>query len=127
MTDKVQDKERHDALAALTRGLPPYSAAIAGRAYDAGYKNGNNDGMKGAYVEGLVDAHQYISKAFIACACLALRDLFGYGPQRLQRVCDAIRQKQLTVIDLSEPIRRCKEEFGLVLEDEVTTPLEEDE
>jgi hypothetical protein len=30
-------------------------------------------------------------------------------------------------IDISETIKRCREEFGLVLEDEVTTMPEEDE
>lgn len=127
MADKGQEKERREALAALTRGLSSYSAVIAGRAYDAGYKNGRYDGMEGAYIEGFADANVYGSRAFIACTCMALRELFGFGSQRMQRVCDEIQHKLLTEIDISDTIRRCKEEFGLVLEDEVTTPLEEDE
>lgn len=126
MSDKVTEKQRRDALATLTRGLPTYSAVIAGKAYDAGYKHGHYDGMKGAYIEGFVDANHYGSKMYIACTCLALRELHGFGPKRMQAVCDAIQHKLLTEIDISETIKRCQEEFGLVLEDEVTAPIEEE-
>jgi hypothetical protein len=126
MADKVQEKQRREALATLTHGLSTYSAVIAGKAYDAGYKNGHYDGMKGAYIEGFVDANEYGSKAVIACTCVALRDLYGFGQKRMQAVHDAIRHKLLTEIDISETIKRCQEEFGLVLEDEVTAPIEEE-
>lgn len=126
MNDKVQEKERRDALATLTRGLPPYSAVIAGKAYDAGYKNGHFDGMKSAYTEGCVDATLYGRRAHIACTCLALRELYGFGPKRMQAVRDAIQHKLLTEIDISETIKRCQEEFGLMLEDEVTAPIEDE-
>ena len=124
MADK--EKQKRDALNPLTRGQTLLTQVIAGKAYDTGYENGRYDGMKGAYIEGFVDANQYGSKAFIACTCMALRELHGFGSKRMQAVCDAIQHKLLTEIDIRETIRRCQEEFGLVLEDEVTTPIEDD-
>lgn len=123
----MNNDDKKKALRPLCKGLGTYPSVIAGRAYDAGYKNGHYDGMKGAYLEGFVDANEYASKAVIACTCVALRDLYGFGQKRMQAVHDAIRQKLLMEIDISETIKRCREEFGLVLEDEATTRPEEDE
>ena len=122
----MNNDDKKKALRPLCKGLGAYPSVIAGRAYDAGYKSGHYDGMKGAYIEGFVDANQYGSKMYIACSCLALRELYGFGPKRMQAVCDAIQHKLLTEIDISETIKRCQEEFGLVLEDEVTAPIEEE-
>lgn len=124
MDKKAMDKR--NALAGLTRGLPPYSAVIAGRAYDAGYQHGKADGAEGAFTEGFSSANRYGSKAFIACTCLALRELHGFGAKRMQDICNAIQEKLLTEIDINETIKRCEEEFGLMLLDEVTTPPEDD-
>ena len=124
MDKKTMDKR--NALAGLTRGLPAYSAVIAGRAYDAGYQNGKADGAEGAFTEGFTAANRYGSKAFIACTCKALRELHGFGAKRMQDVCDAIQQNLLTEIDINETIEWCENEFGLMLLDEVTTPPEDD-
>lgn len=121
-----KDMDKRKALAGLTRGVNAYSAVIAGRAYDAGYQNGKADGAEGAFTEGLTAANRYGSKAFIACTCLALRELYGFGAKRMQDICNAIQEKLLTEIDINETIKRCEEEFGLMLLDEVTTPPEDD-
>lgn len=121
-----QDKDKRNALAELTCGLNVYSAVIAGKAYDAGYQNGKADGAEGAFTEGFTAANRYCSKAFIACTCLALRELHGFGAKRMQDVCDAIQHKLLTEIDINETIKHCEDEFGLMLLDEVTTPPEDD-
>lgn len=124
MDKKAMDKR--NALAVLTRGLNAYSAVIAGRAYDAGYQHGKADGAEGAFTEGFTAANRYGSKAFIACTCLALRELHGFGAKRMQDICNAIQEKLLTEIDINETIERCEKEFGLMLLDELTEPLEDD-
>ena len=121
-----QAMDKWKAMSALTRGLNAYGAVIAGRAYDAGYQNGKADGAEGAFTEGFSQANRYGSKAFIACTCLALRELYGFGAKRMQDICNAIQEKLLTEIDINETIKRCEEEFGLMLLDEVTTPPEDD-
>lgn len=121
-----QAMDKWKAMSALTRGLNAYGAVIAGRAYDAGYQNGKADGAEGAFTEGFSTANRYGSKAFIACTCLALRELHGFGAKRMQDICNAIQEKLLTEIDINETIERCEEEFGLMLLDEVTTPPEDD-
>ena len=121
-----QETDKRNALAVLTHGLNAYSAVIAGRAYDAGYQNGKADGAEGAFTEGFTAANRYGSKAFIACTCLALRKLYRFGPWRMQKVCNAIQDELLYSIDINETVKRCEEEFGLILEDEVTTPPEDD-
>lgn len=117
---------KKEALLPLSIGLNTYSKVMLGRAYDAGYQRGKADGAEGAYLEGFTAANRYGSKAFIACTCLALRKLYRFGPWRMQKVCNAIQDELLYSIDINETVKRCEEEFGLILEDEVTTPPEDD-
>lgn len=121
-----QETDKRNAMAGVTRGLPAYSAVIASRAYDAGYQNGKADGAEGAFMAGFRQANRYGSKAFIACTCLALRELYGFGAKRMQDICNGIREKLLMEIDINETIERCEKEFGLILLDELTDPSEDE-
>ena len=117
---------KKEALLPLSIGLNTYSKVMLGRAYDAGFQNGKAENVEDAYRAGFTAANRYGSKAFIACTCLALRELFGFGAWRMQRVCDAINTKLLTEIDINETIEKCEQAFGLRLLDELTMPDEEE-
>lgn len=116
MTD--QEKAKREVMQQL-KGLSTYQQVIASRVYDAAYENGKKDGAHGAYTKGFSDANRYGCKVMIACSCLALHEVYGFGRDRMQRFADAFRQKLLDVLDAFDAIKECEERFGIVFTDPV--------
>ena len=80
--------------------------------------------MQGAYTKGFSDANRYACKTMIACSCLTLNEVYGFGRDRMQRFADAFRQKLLDVLDAHDAIKECADHFGIVFEDEVFEEVE---
>lgn len=116
MTD--QEKAKREIMQQL-KGLSTYQQVIASRVYDAAYENGKTDGAKGEYDRGFSAANRYACKTMIACSCLALHEVYGFGKDRMQRFADAFRQKLLDVLDAYDAIKECEERFGIMLTDPV--------
>lgn len=113
-----QEKVKREVLRQLDR-MPIYQQVIASRVYDAAYENGKTDGAKDAYNAGFSAANRYACKTMIACSCLALNEVYGFGRDRMQRFADAFRQKLLDVLDAYDAIKECEERFGIAFEDPV--------
>lgn len=111
MTD--QEKAKREIMKQLG-SMSTYQQVIASRVYDAAYENGKADGAEGAYTQGFSDANRYACKTMIACSCLALHEVYGFGRDRMQRFGDAFRQKLLDVLDAHDAIKECEERFGIV-------------
>lgn len=116
MTD--QEKAKREIMQQL-KGLSTYQQVIAGRVYDAAYENGKSDGAQDAYTAGFSAANKYACKTMIACSCLALHEVYGFGHDRMQRFADAFRQKLLDVLDAYDATKECEEHFGIVFTDPV--------
>lgn len=119
-----QEKAKREVMKQLG-SMSTMTQVIASRVYDAAYENGKTDGAKGAYTEGFSAANKYACKTMIACSCLALHEVYGFGRDRMQRFAEAFRQKLLDVLDAHDAIKACKERFGIALEDPVLE-VEED-
>lgn len=118
-----QEKAKREVLRQLG-SMSVYQQVIASRVYDAAYQNGKTDGAQDAYTQGFSAANKYACKTMIACSCLALHEVYGFGRDRMQRFAVAFRQKLLDVLDAHDAIKECEEHFGIVFEDPV---LEVDE
>lgn len=118
-----QEKAKREVLRQLG-SMSVYQQVIASRVYDAAYQNGKTDGAQDAYIQGFSTANKYACKTMIACSCLALHEVYGFGRDRMQRFAVAFRQKLLDVLDAHDAIKECEEHFGIVFEDPV---LEVDE
>jgi hypothetical protein len=118
-----QEKAKREVLRQLG-SMSVYQQVIASRVYDAAYQNGKADGAQDAYIQGFSAANKYACKTMIACSCLALHEVYGFGRDRMQRFAVAFRQKLLDVLDAHDAIKECHEHFGIVFEDPV---LEVDE
>ena len=113
-----QEKAKREIMRQLG-GPSTYQQVIASRVYDAAYQNGKADGAQGAYTQGFSDANRYACKTMIACSCLALHDVYGFGRVRMQRFADRFRQKLLDVLDAFDAIKECEERYGIAFEDEI--------
>lgn len=117
---------KKQVLKLLSEGLNTYSKVMLGKAYDAGFEHGKSEGIEDAYRAGFRAANRYGCRAFIACTCKALRQVFGYGRIRMQRVCDKINENLITEIDINETLDWCEKTVGLKLVDDLLTPDEEE-
>lgn len=125
MSNREADKRA--IMAQLPKGSSILMTVNASKAYDAGYANGQKDAKQEAYNKGFSDANHYASKVMIACSCLALSEVFGFGEQRMQRFAEAFRSKLIDVLDGNDAIRECTERFGITLTDELFDEDDEDE
>lgn len=105
-------KETIDTLGAREK---LYTRSLLGKAYDHGLAQGNVDG----YNAGFKDANRYGCRVMIACACLALHEVYGFGEQRMQRFAAAFRDKLLYTLEAEDAIQQCAERFNIVFEDEI--------
>lgn len=91
-----------------------YTRSLIGKAYDQGMQEGTQQG----YDSGFADANRYATKYMIACACLALRDVYGFGAERMQRFADAFSRRLLDVTTAEEALRECEERFHIPFGDD---------
>lgn len=120
------EKDKRETLRPLMVGQTTYTRVLLGRAYDAAYQNGIHDGAVNAFEEGFITANRYGCKAYIACTCKALHDVFGFGAKRMQAVSEAIRYNLLNELEINELVDWCEDKMGIVLIDEATTPPEDE-
>lgn len=113
-----QEKAKREIMRQLG-SMSTYQQVIASRVYDAAYQNGKTDGAEGAYNAGFSAANRYACKTMIACSCLALHEVYGFGRDRMQRFAVAFRQKLLDVLDAFDAIKKCEEHFGIKFDDPV--------
>lgn len=118
-----QEKAKKEIMQQL-KGFSTYQQVVASRVYDAAYENGKKDGAEGAYTQGFSDANGYACKTMIACSCLALHEVYGFGRVRMQRFADSFRQKLLDVLDAHDAIKECEEHFGIAFTDPVFEEVE---
>lgn len=106
---------RKETIDRLGAGEKLYTRSLIGKAYDCGMEEGTAQG----YSSGVQDANRYASTYMVSCACLALRDVYGFGEGRMQRFAAAFRERLLNVLDAEEAIREVAERFHIVFEDEI--------
>lgn len=92
-----------------------YTRSLIGKAYDQGFAQGSAEG----YNEGFKDANRYGCRVMIACSCLALHEVYGFGEERMQRYAAAFRAKLLDTLDALDAIKECEERFNIIFEDEI--------
>lgn len=91
-----------------------YTRSLIGKAYDQGMQEGTQQG----YDKGFHDANRYATRYMTACACLALRDAYGFGAERMQRFADAFGQRLLDIATAEEAMRECEERFHIQFGDD---------
>lgn len=106
---------RRETIDSLGEREGVYTRSLIGKAYDQGLAEGKVDG----YNEGFKDANSYGCQVMIACSCLALREVYGFGVERMQRYAKAFRDKLLYTIDGRDAVKECQERFNIVFEDEI--------
>lgn len=111
--------------------MPIAVQVMAGKLFDAGYNLGKQDGFsqgvrKGAesaidrlgeaYDRGVKDANRTDSAAFLACASIALHELYGFAAVRCQRVVERTAELMLTTLHPSEWVEECAK-IGVVIDE----------
>lgn len=120
-----------ECLKSLNISRQPIAVQVmAGKLYDSGYELGQEDGYargvrKGAesavgklaeaYEKGMRDANVSSSAAFLACACIALHELYGFAAVRCQRIVDRTAELMLTTLHPAEWVEECAK-IGVVIE-----------
>lgn len=91
-----------------------YTRSLIGKAYDQGMQEGTQQG----YDSGFAEANRYATRYMTACACLALRDVYGFGTERMQRFADAFSMRLLDVSTAEEAMQECEERFCIQFGDD---------
>ena len=120
-----------ETLKALGVNRMPISVQImAGRLFDAGHELGCKEGfekgvrkgaesaidkLEEAYDKGAKDANATSSAAFLACASIALHELYGFAAIRCQRVVDRTAELMLKTLHPSEWVDECAK-IGVVID-----------
>lgn len=102
---------RKEVVEALGRGQGINTRSLIGKAFDYGQASAIQDGFR----DGFETANHYASKAVTASFCMALHREFGFGMERMQRVCDAFQQLMLETLDVNELVDEVEERFKIVL------------
>lgn len=103
--------------------MPKLVQVLAGRLYDATFTAGQHEGYRQGidavakrdaevheriYQEGAKAANHFGSALFTAAACCTLHDNFGFGAQRLNRVCNGIGELLVTELTPTRLIEKCR-------------------
>lgn len=86
------------------------ATSACGRAFDAAYEIGWNDGSEAGFTEG----ESFACDSVLACFALATHDRFGFTMEQMAEVWEAVQERMVNEISIQEAIEKCVE-LGLII------------
>ena len=74
-----------------------------------------DEAVRRGYDEGAKSATESTGQAYIAAMCLALNELYGFGPKRYSAVTDCMFGILMECVSSQEVVQRAKEKLGITL------------
>lgn len=74
-----------------------------------------DEAVRRGYDEGAKSATESTGQTYIAAMCLALNELYGFGPKRYSAVTDRMFGILMECISSQEVVQRAKEKLGITL------------